>query len=78
MTAEMLVKSKVEDPDMLIARRQISQSKSIHELSQISSFSEFPVPGTLKRIWSKSKQDMSDENSGRLSIQSLLISLMMF
>jgi len=39
---------KVEDPDVLMRRQQVQQSKSIHELSKIRNLNEFPLPINIK------------------------------
>jgi len=44
------VRSKVEDPDVLIKRQQLSQSQSIHELSKIRNLNEIPFPGNVVRL----------------------------
>jgi hypothetical protein len=59
MTSEVFVKSKIEDPDVLAERRRLAQSKSVQELSQIHSLSEFPLPSPLKRMVSRSNKDLS-------------------
>jgi hypothetical protein len=45
-----VVRSKVEDPDLLLERQQLQQTKSIHELSKIRNLNEIPVPGDLVRL----------------------------
>ena len=61
--AKVLLKAKVEDPDVLQARRTAAQSKSVTELSQISGFGDFPVPDPLKRLISRSKGDLRSSSS---------------
>ena len=61
--AKVLVKAKVEDPDVLQARRTAAQSKSVTELSQISGLGDFPVPGPLERLISRSKGDLRSSSS---------------
>merc|ERR1711974_204730 len=46
LTAPVVVRSKVEDPTVLIERQQLQQTKSIHELSKIRNLNELPIPGT--------------------------------
>merc|ERR1719336_3477282 len=53
---DLLVKSRVEDPEVLVERRAIMASKSVSELSQITSISDFPVPKTLSRAFHKSME----------------------
>ena len=54
MKAQVLVKSRIEDPELRAQRRQLVESKSVSELSQISSWSDFPIPTTIERMMSKS------------------------
>ena len=61
--AKVLLKAKVEDPDVLRARRAAAQSKSVTELSQISGLGDFPVPGPLERLISRSKGDLRSSSS---------------
>merc|ERR1711992_41123 len=42
-----VVRSKVEDPNILLERQQLQQTKSIHELSKIRNLNEMPIPGNL-------------------------------
>jgi len=73
---DLMVKSRVEDPEVLAERRAIVASKSVSELSQITSISDFPVPKTLSRAFHKSMemltssrpaQPVEDDNSRPLS-----------
>ena len=59
MKAQVLVKARVEDPEMQQYRRQLTESKSVSELSQISAWSDFPIPTTIERMLSKSDVSMS-------------------
>jgi len=56
---DLLVKSVVEDPDVLAERRAIVASKSVSELSQITSISDIPVPAGLSRAFHKSMERLS-------------------
>lgn len=47
LTQPCIVKTKVEDPQVLLERQQIQQQKSIHELSKIRNLNELPIPGNL-------------------------------
>merc|ERR1712032_707899 len=47
LTAPVVVRSKVEDPTVLLERQQLQQTKSIHELSKIRNLNEMPIPGNL-------------------------------
>ena len=61
--AKLLVKAKVEDPDILQARRTAAQSKSVTELAHMSGLADFPVPGPLERLISRSKGDLRSASS---------------
>ena len=54
MKAQVLVKARVEDPEIREFRRNLVESKSVSELSQISALSDFPIPSTIERLMSKS------------------------
>ena len=47
LTRPCVVRSKVEDPEVLRRRQEMQQSKSIHELSKISNLNEIPLPFKL-------------------------------
>ena len=51
---DLLVKATMEDPDVLAERRAVVASKSVSELSQITSISDFPIPSTLSKAFHKS------------------------
>jgi len=56
---DLLVKARVEDPDILAERRAIVASKSVSELSQITSLSDIPIPTTLSRAFHKSMERLN-------------------
>jgi len=56
---DLLVKQRLEDPELLAERRAVVASKSVSELSQITSFSDIPIPTTLKRAFHKSMEKLS-------------------
>ena len=58
--SQLLVKAKVEKPEVQKERAELVSTKSVSELSQVTSLSEFPIPTTLERIISKSKGDLTD------------------
>merc|ERR1711892_1041107 len=72
---DLLVKQRLEDPEILAVRREIVASKSVSELSQITSFSDIPVPTTLRKAFHKSLEKLSgfmtpkhdDETSSQVS-----------
>ncbi len=52
-TQEVLVRSRTEDPEVLKERRALAQAKSVSELAQIHSLSDFPIPGRIERLLRK-------------------------
>jgi len=50
LTQPCIVRSKVEDPNILIERQQLQQTKSIHELSKIRNLNEMPIPGNIIKL----------------------------
>ena len=62
---DLLVKSRVEDPEVLAERRATVASKSVSELSQITSISDFPVPKTLSRAFHKSMEMLASSKSAQ-------------
>ena len=63
---QLLVKAKVEDPEVLQARRSIVESKSVAELSKVSSISDIPVPGFLSKFASRSLSRLHSLSMGQL------------
>merc|ERR1712226_528133 len=62
---DLLVKSRIEEPDILAERRAIVASKSVSELSQITSISDIPIPKTLSRAFHKSMEMLASSKSGQ-------------
>ena len=48
------MKSCVEDPSVQLQNMELTQSKSVSELSQIKSIAEFPIPDKIERLISRS------------------------
>ena len=67
-TQNILCKSRIEDPEILEFRRKIVESKSVSELSQMTSFSDFPIPTTIEKMISKSTKSDICSPSGPPSI----------
>jgi len=66
LKAELLVGSIVEDPEVVAQRRQIASSKSVSELSQVRSLSDFPIPENLERLMSRSATNHAEPAEQRL------------
>ena len=58
--------SVVEDPEVVAQRRQIASSKSVSELSQVRSLSDFPIPENLERLMSRSATNHAEPAEQRL------------
>ena len=72
LRSEVLVKTKIEKPEVQRERAQLVSSKSVSELSQVTSLSDFPIPTTIERLVSKSKGDLTDgASSGRYKAHTL-------
>ena len=50
LTRPVVVRSRVEDPEILKVRQNVQQSKSIHELAKIRNLNEFPLPGRVQTL----------------------------
>ena len=50
LKSEVLVRIRVEDPEVLATRQEVVQSKSVGELAQLNSFSDFPLPTPIEKI----------------------------
>lgn len=50
LKAEVLVRAKVEDPIKQRDHAEIVKAKSVHELSQINSLGDFPMPERISRL----------------------------
>ena len=53
---ELMVKSKVEDPEVQKQRQEMVNNKSVAQLGEIHGLSDFPIPTTLERLVSKEKR----------------------
>ena len=61
LKSEILVKSVVEDPDRQLQNMALTQSKSVSELSQIKSLSDFPIPENIEKLISRSATNNKTE-----------------
>ena len=52
---KLLVKAECEDPEVQAARAEIVKSKSVNELSQITSLSEVPIPEVIENMLKQKK-----------------------
>merc|ERR1712088_794956 len=54
---KLMTKSVVEEPEVQAARAEVVKSKSVAELSQITTISDFPVPDTIENLFSNKTVD---------------------
>jgi hypothetical protein len=50
MKTEVLVRARQEDPEIQMARAEIIKTKSVNELSQITSLDDFPLPKNIDQL----------------------------
>ena len=62
MKSELLVKSVVEDSETQQKNMALTQSKSVSELSQVKSLSDFPIPDNIERLISSRTGTVSVTN----------------
>ena len=53
LKTQLLCKSKIEDPEIQQQRAEVVKSKTVAELSQVTSLTEFPVPDNIERLYTK-------------------------
>jgi len=63
---QLLVSSKVQDPEVLNSRKSLAEGKSIAELSKVTSFKDIPVPSFFSRMASKSMSKLNFASNGHL------------
>ena len=56
MKKQLLVKAKMEDPEVQRQRQEIVNTRTVAELSEVHGLGDFPVPTTLERLVDKSKR----------------------
>merc|ERR1719369_793899 len=60
LKAELLVTSCVEDPELVASRMEITTSKSVSELSQIRSLSDFPIPENIEKLMTRAATNTAE------------------
>lgn len=50
LKSEVLVRSRLEEPEIQRLRSETVKAKSVNELSQINSFDDFPLPRPLENL----------------------------
>ncbi len=56
----MLVRCRQEDPEVLLERRNLVQSRSVSELAKISGLSDLPVPKHIERLLQGKKSNQQE------------------
>ncbi|CAB4056705.1 unnamed protein product [Lepeophtheirus salmonis] len=75
LRTELLVKSLYQDPSVQMEGRRLIQSKSVGELSQIHSLSDFPIPYAVERLISMTENRETEGSSlKRMSLSSISLS----
>ncbi len=65
LKAEVLVRTRVEDPDVLRQRKELVQSKSVGELAKVSGLADIPIPKVRRgRKKKKVDDDAASEKEG--------------
>lgn len=64
LKTEVMVRSRIESPDVIEHRRQICQSKSVSELAQMQSMADFPIPTTIEKLMQARKKEAAAEENG--------------
>ena len=62
---ELMVKSKVEDPEVQKQRQEMVNNKSVAELGQIHGLSDIPIPTTIERLVNRAEKRKIDADSKR-------------
>ena len=70
LKSEILVKSVVEDRETQLQNMALTQSKSVSELSQVKSISDFPIPDRIEKLIHR-----SDTNQTKTPEQQRLVLL---
>merc|ERR1719308_620555 len=68
LKSEILVKSVVEDHEVQMQNMALTQSKSVSELSQIKSLSEFPIPDRIEKLINRSETTNKIQTPEQLSL----------
>ena len=53
LKSELVVRSRVEDPEVQEERKKLTESKSVSELAAITKLSEFPLPANIEKLIGK-------------------------
>merc|ERR1711973_965875 len=53
---KLLAKAECEDPEIQAARAEVVKSKSVHELSQVTSLADVPIPDVIENFLKKKEK----------------------
>ena len=56
---KLLVKNVCEDPEIQAARAEVVKSKSVHELSQVNSLADVPIPEVIENFMKNNKKQLA-------------------
>ena len=56
---KLVVKTTCEDPEVQAARAEVVKSKSVHELSQVTSLSDIPIPDAIENMMKKKERNLA-------------------
>jgi hypothetical protein len=56
MKTEVLVRAVIEDPELQRTRSEITKTRTVQQLSQINSMSEFPIPTNIENLMNAEKR----------------------
>ena len=59
---QLLVKARMEDPEVQRQRQETVNNKSVSQLGEIRGLSDFPIPTTLERLMDKNKRISAADN----------------
>ena len=65
MKSEVLVKARVEDPEIQKQRAELTKCKTPNQLSQINSLADFPIPTTIETMLEKRPKSTMPEIDNR-------------
>merc|ERR1740128_1431656 len=67
LNSQLLVKSKIEDPEVVTRNQEIIKTKSVSELSQIRDLSDFPIPAGIENFFKQNPVKNSGETNEKMS-----------
>ena len=61
LKSEVLVRSRVEDPEVQRERAEIAKTRTVSQLSQINSLADIPIPKNVQNIQNILKREKTTE-----------------